>query len=49
MTANFNMVKVSFSCNLYYGSVRKLRFSLATLKILMISVFANFEKFLKKC
>ena len=43
------MVKVSFSCNLYYGGVQKLRFSLATLKIiLMISVFANFEKVLKK-
>ena len=48
MTANFQYgIKVSFSCNVYFGSVQKLRFSLQLLK-LMISVSANFEKVLKK-
>ena len=41
------MVKVSFSCNVYYGSVRKLLFQLQLLK-LKIHVIAVFEKVLKK-
>ena len=41
------MLKLSFSCNVYDGSVRKLQFSLATLKFDDF-VFANFEKVLKK-
>ena len=43
MTTNFQYGKALFSCNVYYGSVRKLLFSIATLK-LKISIFAVFEK-----